>query len=565
YEQVARAVDRIIAGKPPSAEDRSLFAQRSERIRRYSEELATGIEAARAPLIDALLDEFGIGRVMFRNTRAALTGFPERKARLIPLDAAPDELTAKIKWLVALLKELAAEKVLLICRTRELAETIHARLLREINVNAALFHEALTLLQRDRNAAFFAEEDGARILICSEIGSEGRNFQFAHHLVLFDLPGDPELLEQRIGRLDRIGQTATIRIHVPFGRGGESEVLARWYHEGLNAFEKHPHGAPELARELGGELAALRENFDATKLAAFIAKTRKRNAALTKKLERGHDRLLELNSCRAEPAAETIAQIRAEDADETFETFCTDMFDFFGVHVEELARRTYLLRAGHLRTDAFPALPEAGMSATFDRTRALGREDLGFLSEDHPVVRGALDLLLGGESGNAAFAVWKSGSRESVLLEIFAVVECVAPPALHADRFLPATPVRVVVDHALADLTDDAELDAAKLEAGDIFRLLDRGAVKKKLIPAMLEKALALATERRDAFVTAASSRMDAQLRDEIERLEDLRQINDHVRPEELAAARQQRESLRDALAASPLRLDALRLILQMP
>ena len=67
----------------------------------------------------------------------------------------------------------------------------------------------------------------ARILICSEIGSEGRNFQFAHHLVLFDLPLDPELLEQRIGRLDRIGQTSEIHVHVPFvvGSAGSSGAL----------------------------------------------------------------------------------------------------------------------------------------------------------------------------------------------------------------------------------------------------------------------------------------------------------------------------------------------------
>lgn len=63
-----------------------------------------------------------------------------------------------------------------------------------VAVNLAQFHEELTLLQRDRNAAYFSEEEGARVLLCSEIGSEGRNFQFAHHLVLFDLPENPELL-----------------------------------------------------------------------------------------------------------------------------------------------------------------------------------------------------------------------------------------------------------------------------------------------------------------------------------------------------------------------------------
>ena len=98
-----------------------------------------------------------------------------------------------------------------------IAEAIEAALKEHsASLRMAAFHEGLTLVQRDRSAAWFADPDGARLLICSEIGSEGRNFQFAHHLVLFDLPLDPALLEQRLGRLDRIGQTQTIHVHVPY-------------------------------------------------------------------------------------------------------------------------------------------------------------------------------------------------------------------------------------------------------------------------------------------------------------------------------------------------------------
>jgi ATP-dependent helicase HepA len=323
-----------------------------------------------------------------------------------------------VKWLAALLKELAGEKVLLICRTRELVEEISERLQRELNVAVALFHEELTLLQRDRNAAFFAEEEGARILLCSEIGSEGRNFQFAHHLVLFDLPDDPELLEQRIGRLDRIGQSATIRIHVPYLRGTDSEVLARWYHEGLNAFEKNPHGASEIVRALEKDLAALRQKFSAAKLENLIAKSRDLSSKVAKKLERGHDRLLELNSCKPAVAEELIRQIGSLDADEKFEEFFIRLLDHFGVQVEDHGPRSYILRPGHLITDAFPTVPEEGMTVTFDRTRALSREDLGFVSGDHPLVRASLDLLLGSERGNAAFGMWKGGGSEGMLLEI---------------------------------------------------------------------------------------------------------------------------------------------------
>jgi ATP-dependent helicase HepA len=568
YEKVAKAIDRLSAGKPLSKTDRALFGKKSARIRRHCDALVEGDETARPQLVSELLDEFGTGRVMFRNTRAALSGFPERKPLLVPLESGKgddDEAALKVRWLVGLLKKLKEEKVLLICRTRAFAEEVSERLLREVNVRSALFHEGLTLLQRDRHAAFFAEPDGARILICSEIGSEGRNFQFAHHLVLFDLPADPELLEQRIGRLDRIGQTAVIRIHVPYIPGTASEVLARWYDEGLNAFEKNPHGASEIAHSLEKDLAALLDKFDCAKLDGFIRETREIRARVAKKLERGHDRLLELNSCKPGRAAELIAKIREADADETFEAFFILLLDHFGVQVEELAARSYILKPGHLITDQFPAIPERGMSVTFDRTRALSREDLAFMSWDHPLLRSTFDLLLGSESGNASFAVWKAAGTEAIFLELVAVVECVAPTALHAERFLPATPVRVAVDHAAREVTDDPALASAVLEKGDVFRLLDRGAVKKKLLPAMLAKAQSLAAEKMEALATAARESMIARLQDEIDRLQDLSEINDHVRPAEIEAVRQQLAALTESLASARLRVDALRLIFRQP
>jgi ATP-dependent helicase HepA len=567
YETVAKAVDRLVEKKPLTKQDEKFFGNHSPRIRKHMEQLIGGDETTRDRLISDLLDSFGTGRVMFRNTRAALSGFPERKAKLVRLEMKEDldSTGVKVKWLAELLKKLRQQKVLLICRTRELAEEIYERLQRELNANCAVFHEGLTLLQRDRNAAYFAEEEGARILICSEIGSEGRNFQFAHHLVLFDLPTDPELLEQRIGRLDRIGQTATISIHVPWTPCTESEVLAHWYHEGLNAFEENLHGASEIAHVLQDDLAPLLQDFNATKLRRLIERSGEERKRVVKKLERGYDRLLELNSCKPEKAAALAKSIGDTDGDHAFEEFVIRLFDHFGVQVEDHSNRAYLFRPGHLLTDAFPALPPEGMSATFDRTRALSRDDLGFMTLDHPMVRGALDLLLGGEAGNAAFGVWKAEGSEAILLEIYCVVECVAPSALHVDRFLPSKVIRVVVDHSLADLTEDAAVATAQLEKGDVFRLLDRRVVKKKLIPSMQEKAVELATQRMQSLIASATESMTAQLDAEIERLEDLREINSHVRPEEIAAIRDQQAALKTAIESAHLRVGTLKLIFRVP
>ena len=564
YEEVASAVDRLLNGKNLTAADQKLFAKKSPHVQELAAATKEGADGAREKLIAALLDEFGNGRVMFRNTRAALSGFPERKAHLAPIEGGDDPVEAKVKWLAALLKKLGEDKVLLICRTKKLAEEIHERLVREVNVTAALFHEGLTLMQRDRQAAFFAEEEeGARILLCSEIGSEGRNFQFAHHLVLFDLPQDPELLEQRIGRLDRIGQTSTIHVHVPYLKGTAEEVLARWYDDGLNAFEKNLHGATEIAQGLRASLEPLLESFEEKSLAAFLKESQALRAKVVKKLEKGHDRLLELNSCKPEQADSVIETIRAQDADDEFEEFFIRLADHFGLEIEEMENRSYVFKRGDLITDAFPALPEEGLTVTFDRQRAITRENVSFLTIDHPIVRGALDLLLGGEQGNSSFAAWRGSGSEGLILETHFVIECVAPAKLHADRFLAPAPIRIVVDHASKDLRQDVAYLHAKLDKSNPTRLLEKAPVRKKLFPAMLNASRKIAEEELKKIIAEATTSMKAQIEAEISRLEDLRQINDHVRPEEIEALRTQIAELEEAIGGARLRLDALMLVLQ--
>ena len=553
YEAVAEAVARLHEGKPLSAEDRDLFTSQSERVHEHCVALDGGEESAREPLIRGLLDAFGTGRVMFRNTRNALQGFPERKAHL----AAVTE--SKMQWLVSLLKQLGEEKVLLICKTREMAEEISEQLQEIININCAHFHEGMTLLQRDRSAAYFSEDEGARILICSEIGSEGRNFQFAHHLVLFDLPDDPELLEQRIGRLDRIGQSETINIHVPYEQGTRGEFLARWYHEGLNAFERSLHGATEILRELGG----VSESHD--ELEAFIVKSQESCQRIGQKLQQGYDKLLEMNSSRPGKAAEVIGQMSEMDADAQSENFLLRLWDHFGLHVEELVHRSYLLLPGHLITDAFPSLPDDGLNVTFDRMRALSREDAAFMSWDHPVARTALELLLTSEAGNASFGVWEGAPNKGVLLETFSVVECVAPAQLHVDRFLPVTPIRVQVDHSGADQTSSPSLTADTLRVGNLHKLLEQEKFRREMIPMMLEKCRAIASGQMEGIVTAALAESDAHLGQEIDRLVALGEINDHVSEQEIEALRKQRDALRQSISKSRLRLDSLRIIFCQP
>ena len=555
YEEVADAVGRLVQGSGLSVEDRNLFASQSERVAEQCLALDSGDESARELLMRELLDTFGTGRVMFRNTRQALTGFPDRKASLVPLDTEAQ----KIAWLVKLLQDLGEAKVLLICKTRELAEEIPEKLKSIININCGFFHEGMTLLQRDRSAAYFSEDEGARILVCSEIGSEGRNFQFAHHLVLFDLPDDPELLEQRIGRLDRIGQTQTINVHVPYVKGTYGEVLARWYHEGLGAFEHSLHGASEIVRELGGGLA--HEGMSELAMQALIKDSKNCRARVSERLKRGYDRLLELNSSRPDMVAQLIDQMTAMGADRLSEAFLVRMWDYFGLHIEELTDRSYLLMPGHLITDSFPALPDDGLNVTFDRSRALSREDTTFMSWDHPVARTALELLLTSEAGNASFGVWEGASEKGVLLETYFVVECVAPASLHSDRFLPTTPIRVQLDHQGGDRSEDLHLSADHLRVGNLHQLLGQEKFRRVMLPAMLEGCQKIAAEQMRKVTEMASRECDKKLGAEIDRLVALGEINDHVSEVEIEALRSQHKSLSAAISKARIRLDSVRVI----
>jgi ATP-dependent helicase HepA len=605
YRTIADLTEKLRDGRRLTAKDsrriEGLFPGEKRRASARLKSVADGDASARKSLLEDLLDLHGPGRVMFRNTRAAISGFPRRRVHLAPLtplrdrsewidrhstefasdagDAGlggPADLKndPRIEWLAGLLRKVAPEKVLLICRSPEKVPAIEEALRHKIQVKAGIFHEGLSLVQRDRNAAWFAGEPEVRILLCSEIGSEGRNFQFAHHLVLFDLPLNPELLEQRIGRLDRIGQTQDVHVHVPYLRGSPQEVLSRWYQEGLNAYETSLEGGHELLQRFGRQVHDLALEYPvaapreaAAELATLLHKTAQARSRLAKRLEQGRDRLLEMNSFRPETARTLIEAIRREDQDAGLEEFMLDVFEHFGVRLEELAPHTYLLNAQGVLTDAFPSIPKEGLIVTFDRQRALGREDVGFLTWDHPMVTGAIDLILGSETGNSGFAVW-SGSTDSILLlETVFVLETVAESRWHADRFLPATPLRVVVNHKPSDVTESHPETALEkgLQPGDPYPLLENPALAQTILPAMIQAAQTAAETRAQPIIRDSLARINQLLDHEIHRLKTLQKVNAHVRPQEIELAVNQQKQLARAIAQARVRLDSVRLIWKGP
>lgn len=601
YAEIAKLAEKL--GSREALSD----AERVE-LRGFFEDLSDAeFEAALAQpeaLLGDLVDRHGTGRVIFRNTRDALQGFPERQAKLVEVSPRKGlsevELQARllrefelelgdadvpeafdfkrgprIEWLADLLRELKDAKVLLICRSREKVQAIYDALLDTLSVKAAVFHEELTLIQRDRNAAWFAEPEGARVLICSEIGSEGRNFQFAHHLVLFDLPLNPELLEQRIGRLDRIGQTETIRVHVPYLKASAMEFLMRWHHEGLDGFERSLKGGDAYTERFGQRVLELgsvyHEQSESTLggAEALIGETREYREDLESRLSAGQNKLIALNSFNADAADGLVESVRGLDRSAELDGFMSRIFDHYGVNVDELGRRLYRLSAGHLFTDSFPCLSDEGQTVTFERSVALSREDIDFLTWDHPMVRGAIDLMLGAEHGNSSMVVWKEQDAETppLLIEAIFVLECVAPARLHVDRFLPPTPIRVLVDMGGEDLSaryGHAELNGLTRDE-DAFRIQENPQLLQALVPQMLMAARDFARKEKSACLEVAIQTAHAKLDGEAVRLRDLAKVNANVSEGEIRVAEKVVLEVSQHLAKSHLRLDGVRLILRAP
>ena len=590
--------ERLALLDPERFHDFDRFRDEEQRYRRWSEMLAAldggetpadlpdDIDPALPPAekVRALIDRYGTGRVLFRNSRVAVGGFPTRELHRHAL-AAPDDPRygqlypdqvlepddwlqgdPRVAWLIAQLRALRPAKVLVICASADTALALEAHLQLRAGIRAAAFHEHLSLVERDRAAAYFAEADqGAQALICSEIGGEGRNFQFAQHLVLFDLPRHPDQLEQRIGRLDRIGQAERIHLHVPFIAGGAQETLLRWYDEGMNLLlQSCSAGDMILSRfgeRLAQQLAQRDDGFDTLlrETADFTAQTRQ-------ELSEGRDRLLERSSCDRDVGEGLARAIEAIEDPAVIAPYVENLCAVAGIDHEEHSAHTAVLRPGEQEVLAvFPELPEDGCTVTTDRARALAREDFVFLGWEHPWLEGAMETLLASPLGQACVGSLKlrgvpAGTR---LYEFLFTVRLSAPRALGLGRYLALAPQRLLVDGRGKDLSTVLSHSALNARVEGVSRAVAAKIVKqlRDEIEARIEAAEARAEAGVAALRDAAIGQWTQHLQSELDRMQALRRINPSIRDDEIAALLDRLEAGRVALATARSSLQGIRVV----
>ena len=570
-------------------QEQSQFAhwnQIIERIEAGSQpELPEGIDGSGTPeaQIQQMLDRYGTGRVLYRNSRRAVGGFPERHLHSYPMTPPPlyangslslqpelafeeaqwIEEDPRVTWLQDVLKDLRPEKVLVICAKKETALALEHHLHLKAGVRCAAFHEALSLVERDRAAAYFAEElSGAQALICSEIGSEGRNFQFARHLVCFDLPAHPDLLEQRIGRLDRIGQGAEIHIHVPYFIGTAQESLFLWLHEGLNAFCATCSFGHQIYSEFESTLQSVMQ--DNHSLDTLIQATSQRREKLALETERGRDRLLERHSHDKDIGSQIINSLEQRESASALYDFTELLFDRMGIDQDYLEEKLSLIRpTENLVTGQLPGLSEDGTTVTYDRATALAREDVVFLTWEHPIIIESMAALLGSDIGKACLGTFshKGVPAGTFLLEAVFRVECLAPRYLQAGQFLDYTPMRMLVTKdgkEVGDKLSSAFLTGALQSvptATSAAVLSKLRASLESLVDALDRRAVDALTERRDAALKSASIFYE----DELSRLAYLSTINPGVTQRDLEVISAEQQACLSALQQTRPMLEGLR------
>ena len=260
-----------------------------------------------------------------------------------------------------------------------------------------------------------------------------------------------------------------------------------------------------------------------------------------------------------------VQYIQQWDQEISLDRYLLKALSSFGIQLEEMEKRSFQLDFDLLENTDFPIplLRESHMHVTLDRETAVQHEDIEFITWDHPMITGAMELILASEKGNSTVAFWKDKNNQDLLLESIFILECVASPKLHVNRFLPSVPIRVVVDQSLKNKSREWPHDKMAGQLKDVplqFNLGEKGVTE--LMHTMMNASQKFAEELSKEIILAGKKEMENQISGEINRLKALQKNNPTVRDEEIAYFKDNQNQLEQAIQSARLRLDGLRLIL---
>jgi ATP-dependent helicase HepA len=346
------------------------------------------------------------------------------------------EVDPRLRWLAEHARRWGdlGEKTLVFAAHRETLETIRSSLSRMAQLRTAVFHEELSPARRDIEVAQFRMRGGPPMLISTECGGEGRNFQFCNRIVMFDLPWDPMVVEQRIGRLDRIGRTIPVEIvyfRPPSGLG--SSVVALYeslglFREPLGGVQRELAGVPGVIREAA---VAGEERIDPDVLTGIVNEAKD----AYDRVQAAAYHTLHRDPYRPDMERGILARIPPDLEDLMADTVLAASERLgLGVEVQRDGRTWSVEFGNQALVESLPGVPGgSNFLGTFDRPTALDNETIEFFASGHPLVEGILSFLedspmgrvsllhvqSGDDQGLGLLAIYRSGPRlEPVVVDV---------------------------------------------------------------------------------------------------------------------------------------------------
>ena len=351
---------------------------------------------------------------------------------LRPQLQAMDAADARIEWLLAHAPtwRTAREKTLIFVADRETLEMVRTALSNRAHLASGVFHEDLTSARRDTEVARFRELDGPSLLVSTECGGEGRNFEFCKRLVLFDLPWKPSVVEQRIGRLDRIGRRIPVDIVYFRPPGGIGRDVVRLF-EALGVFREPLAGLETQLAHIEGALEEIALDPNASlsdeRFTALIAETRE---ARTRIREAAYQQL-HRDPSRAEMGPSILARVPPDLDELNQEIVVTASIGLGFTIAHPRGHRVFSIELGNgSLVDGLPGVPGgSGYVGTFDREEAVANEAIDFFSSGHPLVEGIFahyeesplgravrfEIAIGQDVGEGIVAIYKDGPAFEVV------------------------------------------------------------------------------------------------------------------------------------------------------
>lgn len=302
--------------------------------------------------------------------------------------------------------ELPDEKVVIFTAFKATQEYLRTQIERHLRIgdrriSVATFNGSLNAEEKEASIKAFRERSD--VLISTEAGGEGRNLQFAHILINYDLPWNPMKVEQRIGRLDRIGQKKEVFVYNLACRGTVEERVLSVLDHRINLFEESVGSLEPILGTLENSLRDLvmgdRSRFD--ELFQQLEVDIERQTVAARESERLlADFALDRASFRRDEANRILGTDPMATA-EDLAAFVADALEYLGGTLMPHPDGGHVITLSQRLRDRIGS-QEAAWHGVFDPSEAIVRDDLDFFALGHAAVESIIDQVLKEDAYTAA-------------------------------------------------------------------------------------------------------------------------------------------------------------------